>query len=382
MVSGLQGIDGGTAVRRVNESLQGPIAEILVQFVPELRRLPPDKIYERTLDDISLLQRCFAAFRAQRDAFRTILVDERQQPVTDDHAVLSCGRTLEQVVAMVVRTAAKRYFRRKLAPAGHHTLLEAPLRQDIPAKGVVHRIASVLAPTPARRPAPHHAKPVRSKADELYDAIKEHLLHEWQVPLVPTYADMSPSMARALGAKLLELRTPEDLRRVVDDPAEAAKLFDIAPEEVAEAQTEPTAASAGRKDERARLADVLTPDGRRLRTEAFAPALLRPDVRAQLTNAPSGLRLTETLKGVGGLPAKLLVAELGLRVEQLAVILLVAHETVGSEVFGRIFGQPGEVELVMRVTQKARLAGLCQRSALEDCAAFVRTLFARFAPAC
>ncbi|MGE5476190.1 MAG: hypothetical protein ACM3Q1_06015 [Bacteroidales bacterium] len=381
MVSGCHGIDGGAAVRRVNESLQGPIAEILAQFVPELRRLPPGKAYERTLDDIGLLQRCFAAFRAQRDAFRTVLVDGGQQPVTDDRATLSCGRTLEQVVAMIVRTAAKRYFRRMLGGHGHQPLHEAHLRQDIPAKGVVHRIASVLGQPAAapRRPATH-AAPVRSRADELYDAIKEHLLHEWQVPLVPTYAEMSPSLARALGDKLLVLRTPEDLRRVVDDPDEAAKLFDIAPEEAAKA--EPAAASAGRRDERARLADVLTPDGRRLRTEAFGTALLRPDLRAQLSCAPSGLRLTETLKSVGGMPAKLLVAELGLRVEQLAVILLVAHETVGAEVFGRIFGQPGEIELVMRVTQKARLAGLNQRSPLDECASFVRGLFARLAPAC
>jgi hypothetical protein len=34
------------------------------------------------------------------------------------------------------------------------------------------------------------------------------------------------------------------------------------------------------------------------------------------------------------------------------------------------------------VTQKARLAGLNQRSPLDECASFVRGLFARFAPAC
>lgn len=377
MLSGMAGMDGGSAVRRVNESLQGPVAEILSQFVPELRRLPAGKAYERTLDDIGLLQRCFTAFRAQRDSFRAMLVDDRQQPVSDDSVPLSCGRTLEQVVAMVVRTAAKRYFRRKLGPPGHHPLLEARLRQEIPAKGVVHRLASVLGEGKPAHPAVS-AKPVRSKADELYDAIKHHLLHEWQVPLVPTYADMSPSLARALGPKLLELRDPDDLRRVVDDPAEAAKLFDIPAEEAADADAEPSAATAGRRDERARLADVLTPDGRRLRVEAFGPALLNPEVRAQLGAGPSGLRLTDTLRGVGGLPAKLLVAELGLTVEHLAVILLVAHETVGAEVFGRIFGQPGEVELIMRITQKARLAGLSQRSSLAECAVFVRALFARF----
>ncbi len=373
MVSGMPGVDGGTAVRRVNESLQGPVAEILARFVPELRSLPPGKAYERTLDDIGLLQRCFTAFRAERDSFHPLLVDDQQRPVADDRAPLSCGRTLEQVVAMIVRTAAKRYFRRTLGPAGHHPLLEERLRQQIPAKGMVHRLASALVPPPPRATPP--ARPVRSKADELYDAIKTHLLHEWQVPLVPTYAEMSPSLARALGAKLLELRDPAELRRVVDDPAEAAKLFDIAAEQMAGA--EPSAASAGRKDERARLADVLTPDGRRLRVEAFGPALLRPDVRAQLDGGTAGLRLGETLRGVGGMPTKLLVAELGLKVDQLAVILLVAHETVGPEVFGRIFGLPGEIDLIMRITQKARLAGIGQRSSLAECAGFVRMLFGR-----
>ena len=374
LVAGTSGVDGGSAVRKVNDSLQGPVAEILARFVPELRTLPPDKVYERTLDDIGLLQRCFAAFRAQRDSFASVLVDARQHPVADDRAELSCGRTLEQVVAMIVRTAAKRYFRRKLGLPGHHALVEGAMRSQIPAKGVVHRLVSVLSDSKPAHP-PVAARPTRSKADELYDAIKTHLLHEWQVPLVPTYAEMSPSMARALGPKLLELRDPDALRRVVDDPAEAAKLFDIAPEDAAAAGTEPAAASAGRRDERARLADVLTADGRRLRIEAFGPALARPDVRAQLPTDP--VRPGDVLRGIGGMPAKLLVAELGLRVDQLAVFVLTAHAVLGAEVFARIFGQPGEAELVMRITQKARLAGIGQRSPLADCTAFVRTLFER-----
>jgi hypothetical protein len=374
---GIHGVDGGTAVRRVNESLQGPVVDILARFVPELGKLPAGKAYERTLDDISLLQRCFEAFRNNRDQFRSVLVDSEQKPVTEDTATLSCGRTLEQVVAMIVRTAAKRYFRRKLAPPGHHHHLSATqaLRDDTAKKGVVHRMTALFLEPARPRPAPE-AKPVRSRADELYDALKQHLLHEWQVPLVPTYAQMSPTLARSLGDKLLEIRTPEDLRRVIDDPEEAAKLFDLTAEEAGACEL--AAASAGRRDERARLADVLTPDGRRLRVPAFAEAMLRPDVRAQLSpNTGSGVRLGDLLEGVGGLAAKLLVAELGLKVEQLAVFLLVAHETIGPDIFGRLFGQPGDAEMIMRVTQKARVAGLGQRSSLEECAHFVRQLFNR-----
>lgn len=375
LVVGGPGIDGGTAVRQVNESLRGPVVDILGRFVPELRQLPPGKAYERTLDDIGLLQRCFTAFRAQRDSFRAVLVDAQSRPVADDTVPLSCGRTLEQVVAMIVRTAAKRYFRRTLAPTARPAPPDARGRGPVPTPGLMRRLAATLGGRTPTETAPA-AKPARSRADELYDAIKAHLLHDWQVPLVPSYADMSPSLARALGAKLLELRTPEDVRRVVADPDEAAKLFDIPADEAA--ASDPAAASAGRRDERVRLMDVLTPDGRRLRVEALSAALLRPDVRGQLGAGPVGLRLTDGLRGVGGMPVKVLVAELGLTAEQLAVFLLVAHETVGEEVFGRIFGQPGETDLVMRVTQKARLAGIGQRSGLAECAAFVRGLFGGF----
>jgi len=380
MLAMASGADCGTAVRKVNDTLQGPVVEILSQFVPELRKLPADKAYERTLDDIGLLQRCFAAFRAQRDSFKYVLVDADKRPVSEDSALLSCGRTLDQVVAMVVRTAAKRYFRRKLNPASHRPVVNSRVQGEIQAKGFVQRVASLFHEEPkAAKPTPakptHLAEPPRSRADELYDAIKANLLHEWQVPLVPTYADMTPNLVRALGAKLLDIREVEELKRIAEDPAEAAKLFDI-PEEMA-AEAIPAAASAGRRDERARLSDVLSQDGKRLNAEAFQTALLRPDVRAQLGQG-AVLKPMDTLRGVGGLPAKLLVAELGLRVDQLAVFLLVSRDAVGPEIFARVFGQPGEVEFVMRVTQRARVEGISQKSSLAEVSAFVRQVFARF----
>ena len=109
--------DTATAVARINNALQGPVVEILGQFLPELKALPHEQAYDRTLDDIGLLTRCFQLFRQERQHFRTVLVDERRRPVSDDNALLSCGRTLAEVIAMVVRTAAKRYFRRAVAPA-------------------------------------------------------------------------------------------------------------------------------------------------------------------------------------------------------------------------------------------------------------------------
>jgi len=354
--------NGGNAVRRVNETLQGSVLGILSQFLPELKKLPAGRAYEKTLDDIPLLERCFKVFRSQRDKFQTVLVDETQKPVTDDSTTLACGRSLEQVVAMIVRTAAKRHFRRR------HT----PLRpQAKAAHERLHQRLTKLFKTP---PPPLHTTPLRGRADELYDALKANLLHEWQVPLVPTYAEMSPNLARSLGDKLLELTDIAMLRRVVDDPEEAAKLFET-PE-----QQQATHDTAPRRDERARLSDILAPGGG-LKIEAFAKVLQHADLRAQLRPRPADLPLSTPLRETGTMAAKLLVAELGLRLDQVATVLLVAHETIGTEAFARFFGPTADAAIVIRMTQRARQSGLTQTSDLTQCADFVRQLFKRPDPA-
>ncbi len=362
-VSGLTGGEGN-AVRRVNDTLQDSVIGILSQFLPELKKLPADRAYQRTLDDIGLLERCFAVFRAQRDKFAPVLVDQANHPVTDDDTPMACGRSLDQVVAMIVRTAAKRHFRRR------HTPVQTPKAQS--AHRRLHQRLGQLfkAPPPVNA---LHATPLRGRAEELYDALKANLLHEWQVPLVPTYAEMSPNLARSLGDKLLELKDLDHLRRVVADPEEAAKLFET-PEQQ-QAATDP----APRRDDRARLSDVLAPGGG-LKVESFVRVLQQADLRAQLRPRPAEAPLSQPLRETGTMPAKLLVAELGLRLDQLATVLLVSHETIGAESYAQFFGPAANAAVVMRLTQRARQAGLGQTSSLSDCAQFVRELFKRADP--
>jgi hypothetical protein len=343
--------DTATAVARINNALQGPVVEILGQFLPELKALPREQAYDRTLDDIGLLTRCFQAFRQERQHFRTVLVDERRRPVSDDNVPLSCGRTLAEVIAMVVRTAAKRYFRRTIAPT-----------------------------------------PTRSPADELYDAIKAYLLHEWQVPLVPSYAEMEPALVRRIGARLLDAHEPDALARLIADPDAPASHSDrptskpmvvgtaghaaFAP---VAAQPKPLAQPCRPAHPRtAILDDILTPDRLRLRAEAFTNTLLDPEVRASLPNADQIVKIGDVLRGVGGIPATTLVEGVGLRKDQLAVMLMVAHDSIGTTVFGRLFGPRADPELVARIVDRARLRGLGPESDVLDCAIFMRGVFARF----
>ncbi|WP_070108652.1 hypothetical protein [Paramagnetospirillum magneticum] len=367
--------DTATAVFRINGTLQGPVVDILGQFLPELKALPREQAYDRTLDDLDLLSRCFQIFRKERPRFRYVLVDERRRPVGEDNVPLSCGRTLAEVIAMVVRTAAKRYFRRRLAPAA--TRAETEVRAEaLPEEGHTHSAA-------------------RSPADELYDAIKAYLLHEWQVPLVPAYSEMDPALVRRVGAKILDCREANSLARLIADPDAPVHLADDEAPQVAAATPStfaapfvspfapvakaPTAPVAPvQHHSTAKLDDVLTPDRQRLRAEAFTQTLLDPEVRAILPNADQIVRIGDVLRGVGGQPTAALVEGLGLRKDQLAVMLMVAQDCIGSTVFGRLFGPRADPELVTRIVDRARLRGIGPTTEVIECAIFMRGVFARF----
>jgi hypothetical protein len=361
--------DTATAVFRINGTLQGPVVDILGQFLPELKALPREQAYDRTLDDLGLLARCFQIFRKERARFRYVLVDERRRPVSEDNVPLSCGRTLAEVIAMVVRTAAKRYFRRSLSPFAARAESE-PAAEARPAAG-------------------------RSPADELYDAIKAYLLHEWQVPLVPTYSEMDPALVRRVGAKILDCREVESLARLIADPdapiqpsTEDSSQPPLAtPSTYAAPFVSPFAPAAKPAAtplppvihaRSASLDDVLTPDHQRLRAEAFTQTLLDPEVRAVLPNADQIVRIGDVLRGVGGQPASALVEGLGLRKDQLAVMLMVAQDCIGSTVFGRLFGPRADPELVARIVERARLRGIGPNTEVIECAIFMRGVFARF----
>lgn len=359
MSVGAVGGDVGAAVRRVNETLQGSVLETLCQFVPDLKAVPRERAYDRVLADLGLLERCFNAFRDQRASFRDVLVDSQRNPVADDQAMLSCGRTLEQVVAMIVRTAAKRHFRRRLNPR--------PLPGQAKPQRLLDKVAGFLKREQSAAKPAVAAHRTSGKAEELYEALKANLRHEWQVPMVPTYADMSPNLARALGAKLLDITDKDHLRRIIEDPAEAAALFDVA--------DAPAGPSAGAKDQRARLSDILAAGGSRLKLEAFNFALREERLRGLVKSGRRMSLMTEVLSGVCGGAAKILVAELGLRLDQLALVLLVAHEVMGANEFGRCFGPPGDPAKLMRFTHKIRQAGMTQDMGLDRCARIIKDAF-------
>lgn len=386
-------------VRKINATLQGPVIDTLAELVPDIRRLPRRSALETVLDDVDLLNRCFLAFRANPDRFRHILVTKHKVAIEDAEALLECGRSLDDVVAMVVRTAAKRHFRRRLD--GNSKALRAKPTRRKPRRDLMSRLRALLAtPTPV-------VERSKSRGELLYDAFKDYLLHDWQVPMIPEYSQLSPGTVRRLGARILDYRIAEDIRRLRADPDNPPPptplvedeqktmggyqlpAFLTAPKEgapvpitsadkrVSDGMATIDYGNADRtaRDERARLDDILTPDGKRLKANAFTIVLLDPQVRAALPHSEQTVRITGILGSVNGIAGKMLVNDLGLRVDQLAVFLMAAHAALGEQRFQTAFGVPGRPEYLARIVERARGFKIGQSSALMDIAAFVSKSF-------
>lgn len=402
-----RGQNHNSVVRRINATLQGPVLEALGELVPDVRRLPRRRAgMEALLDDIDLLHRCFLAFRTHPEHFRHLLVDRHRVSVEDAEALLECGRSLDQVIAMVVRTAAKRHFRHRLDGAPR-AARNSP-RHRAQRKTLLDRLQALLAPAP--RASVAYQRP-QTRAEALYEAFQEYLRHDWQVPMIPEYCTLTPGTVRRLGPRILDYRIAEDIRRLRADPdnpppptplvdpsvqelagtplptflttpkepeAPAPAAITIAEERVSDGMAkliteEPPDRTT--RDERARLADILSVDGKRLKANAFTLVLLDPQVRAAIPESEQTVRITGLLGTVNGLAGKMLVGELGLRTDQLAVFLMTAHAALGDKNFEVAFGVPGRPEYIARIVERAKLFKISQDTSLPDIAAFVQKSF-------
>ncbi|OAN49816.1 hypothetical protein A6A04_18820 [Paramagnetospirillum marisnigri] len=383
--------------RRINGTLEGPVMTILAERIPDLARLPQGGALEAVLNDHVLLHRCFQSFRAERPRFRSMLVDRRDRPVENDNTPLACGRSVNQVIAMIVRSAAKRHFRRRQERLAFWGGTTARLAER-PEPGVGGLLGWLMGRSDEIRSRPPAT--AKSPADQLYDAIRRYLLHDWQVPIIPQYARMTPPEVRELGSRILDFRDADQLAAWLDGGTEGrvpALLPETQPEPPASLATPvaeepvtmplppvigaaalPSAPLFG--PSRARLSEVLGPDGRSLRMETMATILVRPEIKAAL-GLPSREELVLASRAVsrtGAATVRRLVVDFGLSAEQMAAVLASAALMLPLEVYERLFGRKGEAALILALVARTRAAGLGPDSPPDALADFTRTLFGRF----
>jgi hypothetical protein len=187
-------------------------------------------------------------------------------------------------------------------------------------------------------------------------------MHDWQVPLVPTYAEMTPAVAARIGKSLMEIQDVNELRGLM----ELSRFDNSKPKEVAE-PIQVTVADHVEEDPDP-FSFYLSLDGKRLNVDAFDDILSKSDVKSTIGSVDIKL----VLKSVGGASAQFLVYGMGLSPEQFVVILASAYETMGHDVFIRILGIPGERELVVKLAQYALSQKINGKSPLSDCSFFIK----------
>ena len=304
-----------TAVRRITATLKGPVAEAFRQAVPALAQIEHGEFYDSVMGNGELLSACLTIFHKRRDAFAHLLIDVQNRQVNDDFVQLRCGRSVHDIIAMVVRSHAKRQF--------HRTLGGDP------------------------------ADPA-SRANRLYRAINEYLIHDWQVALVPYYAPLPVDRVVELGPAILDAHDAESLERI----AAGQPVVVSAPAPIA-ALAPPASAGLGRsKDE-----------------EYWWETLNDPLVRRAMTLDEGKIReAIAVLAGIGDGTRREVMSGLGLTMAQAAVVLTTALQLMGRNGFNAIFGTPGKPQAVKSFADRLAATDQRRRNDLKGLAGVVVSL--------
>jgi len=311
--------------------LKGPVAAIYRGLIPAFVSIRRDRFYDTVMDSTELLSGCLQIFQLQRGHFSALLVDERGREVHDDQVRLRCGRSVQDIVAMIVRTHAKRHFRVALG-------------------------------SDPNDPASH--------AGRLYLALRDYLLHDWQVPLVPHYAPLPVETVRRLGPGLLDLRDAEALRTLTPSPRPSSPAVAAAlpPPPAAAAPPVPPPAPAPLPPSVPVGGVLARPSSPQ--EEFWWDALTDRTVSQILGNrSPSEMReLVAALAGVNDSVRSELFAGLSLTTFQAAVCLATAYRVLGRNSFTSLFGQPGKPDKIALIAKKLRERGAGSRSDLKTLA--------------
>lgn len=328
-------MDHNAAVRQITETLKGPVAAVYRDLIPAFGDMDGGEFYDAVLASSDMLHGLILIFHKRRDAFSHLLVDAQGRPVGDDFVRLRCGRSVHDIISMIVRTHAKKHFRASLGGD--------PNNPD-------------------------------SKAGRLYLAMNEYLIHEWQVPLVPHYAGIPVDKMRELGPMLLDLKTVAEVQQVVAQSASRAQLTaPAAPAKPANANVH--AAEMG--EARAKL-EAMVVESHSREEDFWWETLNDTQVRQALGNpSDNDMReLTAAFCQLGDATRGELLAPLGLSLYQAAVLLGTCHRTLGRAAFGQIFGKPGNAAAVTAFTGKLKAKGVSSRTDVRSLGRLVEGVLA------
>jgi hypothetical protein len=199
---------------QIEDALKTDVIDILRGWFDRLAGMDRAAAYEAVMNEPDMLHDAFTLLRRQPQLFSTAIVDPHGQAVeAKDEQRLRCGETLGHIKTLVLRAAARRHFRRKLG--GPRTVLVKPQRQIGAFRRMMEQVG-LASPPPLRR------RRVTGRGDNLYQAMRDYLVFDWQARLIPHYTQFSPDTMAELGSSILEIREPAELQALAGDEGRAA----------------------------------------------------------------------------------------------------------------------------------------------------------------
>lgn len=329
--------------KEIVRTIKGPAVERLVRTIPAFAAY--EDAYGTIMASPDLLYACLQLLRNKREIFQDLLVDAAGNPVTNDDVPLKCERSVNQIVGMVVRSGAKAYSEKRF---GASPKTKQVIRPET--KSFIDKIAALV----GKKWETDRAKQPASAADEFYSAIKDNLDYDWQVPLIPQFAELPVKLLRDLGRGVTTLHNPDALEALADigrHNMEQARriLSDDMMREMLD--TQPLAAKGvaflGKDRYEFLHGAVYEKMG-----ESFWEMCIDCDrLEAMETqNAKDLEQMAAHLHRISGHCIEEMVRNL--QVPQIPVFLDVALETLGEQAFNTVFGIPGNKKVTKMFAEK------------------------------
>jgi hypothetical protein len=346
--------------KEIIRTIKGPVVERLLQLVPAFGAY--DDPYATIMSTPDLLFACLQLTKSRRDIFQDLMVDAAGAPVTDDDTPLRCNRTINQIVGMVVRSGAKAYADKRWGSA------QAPAAKthvNPQTKSLIDKLAELVKGKWSEAEVP---KPLPTEGDKFYAAIKDHLDYDWQVPLIPFFAEIPVRLIVELGKGVTTLRTPEGITALADigrhNMQQARKI--LSDEMMREMlDTQPLAAKGvaflGKERYEFLHGAVYEKMG-----ENFWEMCVDCDrlEAMEVQNAKDLENMADWLHLISGEAVSQIVHYL--QFNQIPVFLEVAVEMLDSETFAQVFGPPGNKKLIKLFCEKTSRTPLDPSDPLED----------------
>lgn len=338
-----------TSKTEIAGAIKGSILPRLKQYVPELADIADPQLYNHVIGSPDLLYGCLQAFANNRANFKDITVGVGGAPVVDNSSALRCERSVNDIVGMVVRSGAKN-FAKKVLDDGQ------TIQRTVEEQNIIDRLTKLVREmwrTDAVASAV--ATKTKTKSEQFYDAIRDNLDYDWQVPLFPYYVELPPRLVSELGKGLTTLRTPDGIRQIAEIGRESlddAKR--IVGDELAREMLDTNPRSArgvayAGKAEFERLNSAFGAELQELRWEVFNDHE-RLEVLQQMDTKAIAM-MAQYLPVVSSETLKHIQKHLK-ELYQIESFFKVGWDMMGQDEFVAVFGNPGKPNIVRKITEK------------------------------